>query len=56
MSTSQIWDSLLEGQFFTLEELNLVTNINGLSIKTLDDMCYSRYGVEHEVLLGLNEE
>lgn len=55
MTISQIWDSLLDGQFFTLEELNLVTDINGLSVKTLDDMCKVRYGVDHEELLGDEE-
>ena len=55
MTISQIWDSLLDGQFFTLEELNLVTDINGLSVKTLDDMCEARYGVDHEELLGKEE-
>ena len=56
MTASQIWDSLLDGQFFTLEELNLVTDINGFSVDTLDDMCRARYGVDHEELLGLDEE
>lgn len=52
MTTSQIWDFLLDRHFFTLEELNLVTDINGLSTKTLDDMCEARYSVDHEELLG----
>jgi len=55
MNASQIWDSLLDGQFFTLEELNLVTDINGFSVKTLDDMCEARYGVDHEELLSEEE-
>lgn len=55
MTTSQIWDSLLDGQFFTLEELNLVTDINGFTTETLDDMCFARYGVNHEELLGEEE-
>lgn len=55
MTTSQIWNSLLDGQFFTLEELNLVTDINGFTTETLDDMCFARYGVNHEELLGEEE-
>lgn len=56
MSESKVWDLLLDGNYFTLEELNLVTDINGFSMNTLDDMCFSRFGVHHEELLGLDEE
>lgn len=56
MSVSKIWDLLLDGNYFTLEELNLVTDINGLSMKTFDDMCFSRYGVDTAQLLELDEE
>lgn len=56
MSVSKVWDLLLDRNYFTLEELNLVTDINGLSINTFDDMCFSRFGVDTAELLELDEE
>jgi hypothetical protein len=41
---TMIWDTLLDYNFFTENELQLVTNINGLSEETLNDAIYSRYG------------
>lgn len=37
------WD-LIVGSYFTEEELNLVTSINGYSVETLNDCIYARYG------------
>lgn len=39
-----LWDELLECDLFTYEELQLLTNINGLSLETLNDAIYVRYG------------
>lgn len=39
-----IYQCLIDGDFFTEAELRLVTNINGDSIKTLNDCIYTRYG------------
>ena len=39
-----IYQCLIDGDFFTEAELLLVTNINGASIKTLNDCIYARYG------------
>jgi hypothetical protein len=39
-----LWDNLLDGGYFTDMELQLVTNINGYSVETLNDCIYARYG------------
>lgn len=41
-----LWDNLIEGGYFTEEELQLVTNINGYNIETLNDCIYCRYGFQ----------
>ncbi len=41
---NELWDELLDLELFTYEELNLITNINGYSVETLNDAIYSRYG------------
>lgn len=38
------WDLLIEGEYFTEDELTLVTRINGYSIETLNDCIFARYG------------
>lgn len=40
----EVYDYLLDNDIFTEKELELVTNINGNSIETLNDMIYARYG------------
>ena len=44
LNVNELWDVLLDGDLLTYEELKLLTNINGLSIETLNDALYSRYG------------
>jgi len=39
-----VWDKLIDMGLFTDAELELVTNINGYSIETLNDCIYVRYG------------
>lgn len=39
-----LWDELLERDLFTYEELQLLTNINGYSVETLNDAIFARYG------------
>ena len=39
-----LFDELFEQALFTYEELNLITNINGYSIETLNDAIFARYG------------
>lgn len=40
----EIWDILLETGIATKDELILVTNINGYSVETLNDVIYARTG------------
>jgi len=39
-----LWDTLVDRGYFTDRELELVTDINGYSVDTLNDCLYSRYG------------
>ena len=41
----QIYDFLVENQFFTDDELHLLCCINGYSVDTLNDAIYARYGL-----------
>ena len=45
MNVNELWDNLINGGYFTEEELELVTNINGYSLETLEDAIYARHGV-----------
>ena len=44
LNANELWDELLEQELFTYEELQLLTNINGFNIETLNDAIFSRYG------------
>ncbi len=44
LTTNELFDELIERELFTHDELKLLTNINGLSIETLNDAIFSRYG------------
>ena len=44
LTINELWAELVERDLFTDKELQLVTNINGFSIETLNDALYSRYG------------
>lgn len=41
----QIYDFLIDNQFFTEGELSLLCCINGYSVETLNDAIYARYGL-----------
>lgn len=41
---NELWDELINGMYFTEEELRLVTCINGYSVEALNDCIYARYG------------
>lgn len=41
---SELYDLLVEGEYFTEAELDLITCINGYSEETLNDCIYARYG------------
>ena len=45
MNTDQVWQLLLDYDIATEAELNLVTNINGYSVDTLESVIYSRTGL-----------
>lgn len=44
LTPNELYNELIEQGLFTNEELRLLTNINGLSIDTLNDAIYSRFG------------
>jgi hypothetical protein len=39
-----LYDELISRDMFTAAELELITSINGLSIDTLNDCIYARFG------------
>jgi len=41
---NDLWDELLDMELFTKDELQLITNINGYSVETLNDALFARYG------------
>lgn len=41
---NELYNILVNDGYFTEEELQLLTNINGYNIDTLNDAIYSRYG------------
>lgn len=41
---ADFWNELVDRDFFTDKELELVTSINGYSVDTLSDCLYARYG------------
>lgn len=44
MEVNELWDKLVENDYFTEEELRLITNINGYTVDTLNDCIFARYG------------
>lgn len=41
---SELWDLIIGYEIATKEELSLITNINGYSVETLNDVIYARTG------------
>ena len=41
---NELWDWLVDMGIATEEELGLITDINGYSVETLNDVLYSRTG------------
>ena len=39
-----VWERLVDAGYFTDAELELITNINGYTMETLNDCIYARYG------------
>lgn len=44
MSIEETWDFMIENMLFTEEELQLVTQMVGYTVGTLNDALYARYG------------
>ena len=44
MNTETAYEALIEAGVATVGELELVTNINGYSLETLEDVLYARTG------------
>jgi hypothetical protein len=44
MDVNELYQTLIDSEMFTKDELDLVTNINGYSIESLNDCIYARYG------------
>ena len=43
-SVADVHEYLIDNEYFTEEELNLVTSINGWCVASLNDCIYVRYG------------
>lgn len=56
LTATELYEILLNDGLFTNEELRLLTNINGLSIKTLNDAIYARYGYRDYEQMKESEE
>ena len=41
----ELWDNLVAHHYFTAEELELVTGLNGMKVQTLIDAMEVRYGI-----------
>lgn len=57
MNTSDLYDLLVDEGYFTEDELQLITNINGYNVDTLNDCIYARYGQHsYEQLKGESDD
>lgn len=52
---NKLWDKLIGNGFFTEEELQLITNINGYNVETLNDCIYARYGYHNYRDMAISE-
>ena len=43
LTMNEVWDFLLEHEFFTQQELELVTSVCGYTLEALNSCIYSRY-------------
>jgi hypothetical protein len=56
-NVNALYNQLIELDLFTDKELELITNINGYSIDTLNDCLYSRFGYRSlSQMLGEDEQ
>lgn len=54
-NVGQVYEYLIDHEYFTSEELDLVTNINGWNIESLNDCIYARFGF-HDLEQLIDEE
>lgn len=41
---NEVWSYLVDNDYFTDDELRLITDINGFNLETLNDCLFARYG------------
>lgn len=44
LTVTELWDVLVEGDFFTERELKIITEMCGYNIDTLNRAIFARYG------------
>lgn len=54
-NVADVYDYLIANNLFTEDELNLVTNVSGWSIETLNKCIYARYGM-HDLEQLIDED
>jgi hypothetical protein len=53
-NVNELWDQIIEEGIATEEELQLITDINGYNVETLNDVIYARTG--YHSMDQLNDE
>jgi hypothetical protein len=57
LDVNELYETLIDEEYFTEAELNLITNINGYNLETLNDCIYARYGFRtYEQMKGEDDE
>jgi hypothetical protein len=57
IDVAELYETLVDEELFTEDELRLITDINGYSIDTLNDCIFARYGYRtYEQMKGEDEE
>lgn len=47
LEVAELWDALVEDDFFTESELQLITDMCGCTVETLNAAIFARYGYEN---------
>jgi hypothetical protein len=57
IDVAELYETLVDEELFTEDELRLITDINGYSIDTLNDCIFARYGYRtYEQMKGEDED
>lgn len=56
LTLDELWGILIDSELFTLQELQLISDINGYNMETLNDAIYSRYGYRDYEQMKESEE